>query len=244
MTEELVMSSLDLDTIIKTYSEDSAATEAEKSEEKSEEKSMVSRLQASMIEEEELFPEKFADPYVFAEEVVSEAMASEAATEGLDADIELTASAGVLAEISSEIQGRLDFDESTTSNLEDQQLIEDIRNIPDRLAFKIGDVADIVDVKQYILRYWETEFEVLKPKKSRQNQRMYSRKDIENILLIKKLLYRDKFSIEGARRALKSLKAQVKETKQWDQVADRYEHALEQVKSLLGDIRNVKSLFN
>ncbi len=229
------MSDMDIDKIIKTYSNSSEQENIEET------RSMVSQLQASMIEEEELFPEKFADPYLFAEEVVNEVIMKE--NTDIEPDIELTTPSNRLAEISAEIQGKLDFDESATAHLEDQQLLEDINKIPERMAFKIGDVAEIVDVKQYVLRYWETEFDVLKPKKSRQNQRMYSRKDIENILFIKKLLYRDKFSIEGARRALRSLKAQVKETKQWDQVADRYEHALEQVRGLLSDIRLVKSLF-
>lgn len=123
-----------------------------------------------------------------------------------------------------------------TAPVEDQELLKDISAIPDRLAFKIGDVADIVGVKQYVLRYWETEFDALKPKKSRQNQRMYTRKDVENIMLIKKLLYKDKFSIEGARKALKNLKTQVKETKKWDQVADKYEAAIMQLKELKSDL--------
>lgn len=124
---------------------------------------------------------------------------------------------------------------------QDQELVQEMATIPDKMAFKIGEVADIVGVKQYVLRYWETEFEALKPKKSRQNQRMYARRDIENVMLIKKLLYRDKFSIEGARRALRSLKANVRETKQWDQVADRYSNAIELMKELVADIRNMKN---
>lgn len=85
-----------------------------------------------------------------------------------------------------------------------------IKKIPDKLAFKIGDVAEIVGVKQYVLRFWESEFEQLKPKKSKSGQRMYSRRDVEVLLLIKKLLHEDRFSIEGAKTAINRLKKQVK----------------------------------
>lgn len=95
---------------------------------------------------------------------------------------------------------------SPTDKLQDK-----IENIPDKMGFKIGEAADYVGVKQYVLRYWETEFDVLHPKKSKNGQRMYTPKDVETALLIKKLLHEDRFSIEGARSALKKLKKQVKE---------------------------------
>ena len=90
----------------------------------------------------------------------------------------------------------------------DAELKTQIESIPEKMAFKIGEVADMVGVKPYVLRYWEGEFEVLKPKKSRHNQRMFTRKDVEYVMVIKKLLYRDRYSIEGARGALKKLKKQ------------------------------------
>lgn len=86
-----------------------------------------------------------------------------------------------------------------------------IENIPDKFGFKIGEAADYVGVKQYVLRYWETEFDILKPKKSKNGQRMYTKKDVETALLIKKLLHEDRFSIEGAQSALKKLRKQVKD---------------------------------
>src|SRR5688572_26456647 len=88
----------------------------------------------------------------------------------------------------------------------DPELERDLGRIPDKMAFQIGEVAELLDVKPYVLRYWETEFEQLKPKKSKHNQRMYERRDVETLMLIKKLLYRDRFSIEGARTALKRLR--------------------------------------
>lgn len=83
-----------------------------------------------------------------------------------------------------------------------------ISSIPDKLGFKIGEVAEFVGVKQYVLRYWETEFDMLKPKKSANGQRVYTKKDIQNALIIRKLLHIDRFSIEGARSVLKRLKSQ------------------------------------
>ena len=80
--------------------------------------------------------------------------------------------------------------------------------IPDKMGFKIGEVAEYVGVKQYVLRYWETEFEALQPRKSNNGQRFYTRKDIEMALTIRKLLHEDRFSIEGARAVLKKMKGQ------------------------------------
>lgn len=125
----------------------------------------------------------------------------------------------------------------------DAELERDLAKIPDKLAFKIGEVAQLVGVKAYVLRYWETEFEILKPKKSKHNQRMYERKDVENLLLIKKLLYRDRFSIEGARSALKKLKKDNTRVKQLRTLAESYEDATEKLYDLLGDIQALRSIF-
>jgi DNA-binding transcriptional MerR regulator len=74
--------------------------------------------------------------------------------------------------------------------------------IPDKLFFRIGEVSELVGVESYVLRYWETEFPGLSPKKSSSGQRMFRRKDVELLLRIKHLLYDQKFTIEGARKAL------------------------------------------
>jgi DNA-binding transcriptional MerR regulator len=76
--------------------------------------------------------------------------------------------------------------------------------IPDKLYFKIGEVSRITGVKPYVLRYWESEFKLVSPAKSKSRQRLYKRKDIENILRIKKLLYEDRFTIAGAKKTLKT----------------------------------------
>src|ERR1700745_2587121 len=109
----------------------------------------------------------------------------------------------------------------------DTALESELQKIPDKLAFKIGEAAEIIGVKPYVLRYWETEFEILKPKKSKHNQRMYERRDVENLLLIKKLLYRDRFSIEGARSALKKLRQDNKRVKQIRTLAEHIEESVE-----------------
>ncbi len=75
-------------------------------------------------------------------------------------------------------------------------------SLPDKIYFKIGEVAEIVGVEPYVLRYWETEFPALKPSKSRSQQRMYRKRDVELLLKIKKLLYEDMYTIAGAKRQL------------------------------------------
>jgi DNA-binding transcriptional MerR regulator len=85
---------------------------------------------------------------------------------------------------------------------------DEIPPIPDKLYFKIGEVSQIVGVEPYVLRYWESEFPGLSPRKSNTGQRMFRRKDVELLLNIKRLLYEKKFTIEGARNALKSGKAE------------------------------------
>jgi DNA-binding transcriptional MerR regulator len=74
--------------------------------------------------------------------------------------------------------------------------------IPDKLYFKIGEVSELLGVEAYVLRYWETEFPIISPKKSGTGHRLYRRKDVEKLLRIKHLLYNMRFTIEGARQAL------------------------------------------
>ena len=62
----------------------------------------------------------------------------------------------------------------------DEKLKEELLNIPEKMGFKIGEVAELLGIKQYVLRYWETEFDILKPKKASNNQRYYTKKDVEN----------------------------------------------------------------
>ena len=75
-------------------------------------------------------------------------------------------------------------------------------DIPDKLYFKIGEVSDITDVPAYVLRFWQSEFKRISPKRTSSGQRLYRRCDVELILKIKDLLYNKKFTIQGAKRHL------------------------------------------
>ena len=79
-----------------------------------------------------------------------------------------------------------------------------------KLYYSIGDVSEMTDLKQYVLRYWETEFHHLKPNKNSAGNRVYTPQDIENIKEIKNLLHEEKFTIKGARQHLKDLKSKSK----------------------------------
>ncbi|MCE5309505.1 MAG: MerR family transcriptional regulator [Acidobacteriales bacterium] len=76
--------------------------------------------------------------------------------------------------------------------------------IPNKLYFRIGEVSRLVGVEPHVLRYWETEFAALKPKKGGTKQRLYRRKDVEIALEIKRLLYERRYTIEGARKHLEA----------------------------------------
>ena len=76
--------------------------------------------------------------------------------------------------------------------------------IPDKLYFRIGEVATLCHLPAYVLRFWESEFPQLKPVKSSTGQRMYRRRDVENVLRIKQLLYEQGFTISGARQQLRA----------------------------------------
>lgn len=76
--------------------------------------------------------------------------------------------------------------------------------IPDKLYFKIGDVSTIVGIPTYVLRFWESEFKQIRPKRTTSGQRLYRKKDIKLILRIKDLLYNKKFTIPGAKRFIAS----------------------------------------
>lgn len=82
--------------------------------------------------------------------------------------------------------------------------------IPDKLYFRIGEVSRLADVEAYVLRFWEKEFPSLRPTKTSSGHRMYRRKDLDLVLEIKKLLYQEGFTIEGARRKLRQEQRQQK----------------------------------
>ena len=77
-----------------------------------------------------------------------------------------------------------------------------LRLFPEKLFYKIGEASRIIEVESYVLRYWETEFPFLSPGKSKSGQRIYTKKDIDVLLQIKKLLYEERYTIDGVRRKL------------------------------------------
>ncbi|MBM3735906.1 MAG: MerR family transcriptional regulator [Acidobacteria bacterium] len=83
--------------------------------------------------------------------------------------------------------------------------------IPDKLYFRIGEVAQLAGVEPYVLRYWETEFAKLMPKKSGSGHRLYRRKDVELVLELKRLLHEKRYTIEGARLVLEQSRKKEKE---------------------------------
>ncbi|HEX7128383.1 MAG TPA: MerR family transcriptional regulator [Thermodesulfobacteriota bacterium] len=77
-------------------------------------------------------------------------------------------------------------------------------SVPQKPYFRIGEVSRLTGVKPYVLRYWESEFPQVAPTKTRANQRLYRREDVERILVIKRLLYTERYTIAGARARLES----------------------------------------
>ena len=76
--------------------------------------------------------------------------------------------------------------------------------LPAKLYFRIGEVADLVGVEPHVLRYWEREFRTIRPSKSAKGQRVYSRRDVENLFRVRELLYTQGFTIAGAKKALRA----------------------------------------
>ncbi len=96
---------------------------------------------------------------------------------------------------------------SPVSETEPRLSVEPVKiQIPDKMYFRIGEVSDLLDVKPHVLRYWESEFPKVAPEKSPNGQRLYARADVESLLVIKRLLYAERYSIEGARKKLALLK--------------------------------------
>ncbi|MBF0327707.1 MAG: MerR family transcriptional regulator [Nitrospirae bacterium] len=81
---------------------------------------------------------------------------------------------------------------------------EPLKLFPERIFYKIGEAGKIVGVESYVLRYWETEFPFLKPRKTSSGQRIYTKDDVDLLTQIKKLLHEEKYTIEGVRKKLSS----------------------------------------
>jgi DNA-binding transcriptional MerR regulator len=97
---------------------------------------------------------------------------------------------------------RRHYDKGTLMSAHENAPVQPTHEIPDKLYFRIGEVARLAGIKPYVLRFWETEFPSLGPKKSGTGHRLYRRKEVEMVLEIKRLLYEKRFTIEGARKFL------------------------------------------
>jgi DNA-binding transcriptional MerR regulator len=113
--------------------------------------------------------------------------------------------------------------------------------IPDKLYFRIGEVADLCRLPAYVLRFWETEFPQLKPTKSSTGQRMYRRRDVEHVVRIKQLLYSEGYTIAGAREHLKQEARGAKSQTALPFVASRSRTEWKRVRQGLQEVLNVLS---
>lgn len=110
--------------------------------------------------------------------------------------------------------------------------------IPEKTYFRIGEVGKILGVEPYVVRYWETEFKTVKPIRTKSEQRLYRRKDLEELALIKKLLYQEKFTIAGAKKKIQELH---RETPASSPVDEQCREKLRSVKQELKAIRDLLS---
>lgn len=113
--------------------------------------------------------------------------------------------------------------------------------IPDKLYFKIGEVSALLDVKPYVLRYWESEFDLLNPGKAPSRHRLYKRKDVELLLQIKRLLYAEGYTIEGARKRLKQREAAEDGTPPSPWPRPEYVEVLREIRNDLTTLRDLIS---
>jgi len=109
------------------------------------------------------------------------------------------------------------------------------QKIPDKLFFKIGEVAKLTGVEQHVLRYWEDEFDALQPKKNKSGQRLYEKKNIELIFKIKRLLYLERYTIVGAKQKMRESK---RKNSQLSLGFDR-ESFLDQKRDIIYDLESI-----
>ena len=105
-------------------------------------------------------------------------------------------------------------------------------SIPDKAFFRIGEVSRILGVQPYVVRYWESEFKTVKPVRTTADHRLYRRKDLEELLIIKELLYNDRFTIQGARQELARRKSAWQEEQAHERLAE-IKAGLQQIRDLL-----------
>ncbi|MEK6531804.1 MAG: MerR family transcriptional regulator [Deltaproteobacteria bacterium] len=111
--------------------------------------------------------------------------------------------------------------------------------IPDKLYFKIGEVADITKVKPYVLRYWENEFKIVSPRKSKTKQRVYTKRDVQLILEIKRLLYKEKYTLEGAKKRVKEIQSEALKQLNFPFTDEKYQGMMKSIRKELTSIKKM-----
>ncbi|HBI47962.1 MAG TPA: MerR family transcriptional regulator [Smithella sp.] len=105
--------------------------------------------------------------------------------------------------------------------------------IPEKAYFRIGEVSKIINVEPYVIRYWETEFKTVNPVRTKTAQRLYRKKDVQELLTIKDLLYLQRFTIDGAKKQLHKMRGNIDEL----ETKDFEKQKLNQIKQELQKIR-------
>jgi DNA-binding transcriptional MerR regulator len=111
--------------------------------------------------------------------------------------------------------------------------------IPEKRYFKIGEVSKLTGVKPYVLRYWESEFKIISPRKSNGKQRVYTREEVDTILVIKNLLYKDGFTLEGAKKKIKEVKREKIKQLAFPFSETQYQNALKNIRKELNSIKKI-----
>ncbi len=112
--------------------------------------------------------------------------------------------------------------------------------IPDKMFFKIGEVSRLTGIKPYVLRYWESEFKLIRPQKNRVGQRVYCRRDVELILRLRQLLYEERYTIEGAKKRIAQEVSQKKESGlvPADKLSQFLQHQEKEIRNLIDLLKN------
>ena len=109
--------------------------------------------------------------------------------------------------------------------------------IPDKAYFRIGEVSKILDVEPYVIRYWETEFKTVSPVRTKTAQRLYRKKDVQELLTIKNLLYAQRFTIDGAKKQLQKLRnneePEIKDNEKQKLFLMRIKQELQQIREMM-----------
>jgi DNA-binding transcriptional MerR regulator len=123
----------------------------------------------------------------------------------------------------------------------EKKFVPSIPAIPEKLYYKIGEVSQITGVEPYVLRYWESEFKIINPVRTNSKQRLFRKRDLELILEVKKLLYKEKFTIAGAKKRLQEIKGLREKQLKLDLPERKYYDGLLRVKKELQDLHGLLS---